>query len=203
MFAGARSDPKRGRRALDEPRPWAFHRAQHRSRARRHPRGRVLGGERDRVYRAAACVRWRTDRVMARLLACGDGDPRREPHHEAPAIRAGRIRWLRRPGAFRYLPVLRRSLPRHAGKPCPSAGGRQRARRTSAAARRASNRGAHGGDHAGLQACIGAQYAANCSGVSRGAASAAGIGLNTWVFDTVPEAEAWLEGRALGGPMVS
>jgi hypothetical protein len=30
-----------------------------------------------------------------------------------------------------------------------------------------------------------------------------GIGLNTWVFDTVPEAEAWLEGRGLGGPMVS
>ena len=32
---------------------------------------------------------------MARLLACGDGNPRREPHHQAPAIRAGRIRWLR------------------------------------------------------------------------------------------------------------
>ena len=29
------------------------------------------------------------------------------------------------------------------------------------------------------------------------------IGLNTWVFDTVPEAEAWLQGRAPGGPMVS
>ena len=29
------------------------------------------------------------------------------------------------------------------------------------------------------------------------------VGLNTWVFDTVPEAEEWLEGRAVGGPMVS
>lgn len=29
------------------------------------------------------------------------------------------------------------------------------------------------------------------------------IGLNAWVFDTVPEALDWLEGRAVGGPMVS
>lgn len=29
------------------------------------------------------------------------------------------------------------------------------------------------------------------------------LGLNAWVFDTVPEAVEWLEGRAAGGPMVS
>lgn len=29
------------------------------------------------------------------------------------------------------------------------------------------------------------------------------VGLNAWVFDTVPEAVEWLEGRASCGPMVS